>query len=175
MMRKYLLILIVAFLYFSFTLPKSAQKKIDKTIAAVWKNEVITKQVVNLSETQKKQISFNFKNDNLYKLLNNNKLVGFLFLSRTRGKSDFFDYMIIFKPDLSILIIKLLIYREEYGGEIGSTRWLKQFIGKTNAKEIKFGDDIQNISGATISAKSITFDIKKSTKKLHELRLKGII
>ena len=51
---------------------------------------------------------------------------------------------------------KILVYREDYGGEIGSKRWLKQFIGKKSSDKLKYEKDIIAISGATISALSMT-------------------
>ena len=98
-----------------------------------------------------------------------------MYLSEAKSKISNFDYMVIFKEDLSILKVKVLVYREEYGGEIGSNRWLKQFIGKSNPEKMQFGHDIQNISGATISARNITHDVKKTTLEIIELKKKGMI
>jgi len=66
---------------------------------------------------------------------------------------------------------KVLIYREEYGGEIGSKRWLKQFIGKTKDDSVQHGIDIIAISGATISTQSMTKamnELLESIKILHQ-------
>jgi Na+-transporting NADH:ubiquinone oxidoreductase subunit NqrC len=54
-----------------------------------------------------------------------------------------------------------LIYRENYGGEIGSKRWLKQFIGMTEPKNY-----VDGISGATISVNSMKYSINKLIKSL---------
>ena len=69
---------------------------------------------------------------------------------------------------------KVLIYREEYGGEIGSKRWLKQFNGKSGESEIKFPQDITPISGATISVRSMTNainDVLQSIRTLQENKI----
>jgi len=66
---------------------------------------------------------------------------------------------------------KVLVYREDYGGEIGSKRWLKQFIGKTHGDSLIYGDNIVAIAGATISVRSMTQainDVLASIKILHE-------
>jgi len=52
---------------------------------------------------------------------------------------------------------------------------LKQFIGKTNTDEMKFGHDIQNISGATISARSITNGVQEVTDQIKQLKKEGKI
>ena len=70
--------------------------------------------------------------------------------------ADDFDYVVIFDRGLIVKKIKILAYREDYGGEITSKRWLRQFAGLTGVDEIKYGTDIKAISGATISAVSMT-------------------
>ncbi|PCI93131.1 MAG: FMN-binding protein [Flavobacteriales bacterium] len=168
-------VLILSLLFFSFDLPRSGIKKMDKTLAKLWPEQVITKKPISLTESTRNSLSFKLDKESLFSVSNNSKSKSYMFLSKGFGKMNEFDYMVVFDKDLSILKIKVLVYREEYGGEIGSSRWLKQFKGKTDPKTMKFGHDIQNISGATISARSLTEDVKKVTRQMIELRQKGII
>jgi len=174
-MKNIWLIIALGLMFFSFDLSKSATKKMDKTLAKLWPEHSITKMPINLVGSSQKKLSFSLRKNTLFKILNFSKTEAYLFLSKGIGKMSEFDYMVVFKKDLSILKIKLLVYREDYGGEIGSNRWLKQFIGKKDPVKMKFGHDIQNISGATISARSLTEDVKKVTRKMMELKQKGII
>jgi len=174
-MSKFLVIFFFGTLFFSFDLPKSAIKKIDKTLADLWPEKIIKQQPINLSEEDQNKLTNKLDKEVLFQISINSKPTAYLFLSKARSKISDFDYMIVFKPDLSILKVKVLVYREEYGGEIGSNRWLKQFIGKSNPDKMKFGDDIQNISGATISARSLTEDVKKVTEQIIELKNKRLI
>ena len=48
--------------------------------------------------------------------------------------------------------LRILTYRENYGGEISNKRWLKQFLDR----EV---NDVQAISGATISVESMKIAI----------------
>ncbi len=174
-MKKVGFILIVlSYFLVSFQLPKSAQKKITKTIATLWEDKVIIKQTINLTPEQQNLIKFKL-GKNVQALKNNEKIVGYLYLSQAASRSDKIDFMVIFNQDLTILKAQVLVYREEYGAEVGSRRWLKQFVGKTNGEAMKFGDDIQNISGATISARSLTEGIKKVTLQMVELKEKGFL
>ena len=159
--------------FFSFDLSKSAYKKINKTIANLWEGKEVVKTTINLTENQRK--TFLIGNNELYSLKENSKLVGYLYLAKAASRSNLIDYMVIFKPDLSILKVKVLIYREEYGGEVGSNRWLKQFIGKSNGESMKFGYDIQNISGATISTRSMTKSLGTVSKNIEQLKLEGAL
>lgn len=174
-MRYIWIIVIISVTLFSFDLPKLGVKKMDKTLAKLWPEQVLTKKPVNLTAITQNKLTFKLADNTLFKVFSNNKKVSYAYLSKGFGKMNEFDYMVVFNPDLSILKIKVLIYREEQGGEIGSVRWLKQFVGKSDVKTMKFGHDIQNISGATLSARSLTEDVKKVTTKMQELHLKGII
>ncbi|MBL4724419.1 MAG: FMN-binding protein, partial [Lutibacter sp.] len=71
--------------------------------------------------------------------------------------------------------IKILVYREDHGGEIGSKRWLKQFIGKTSSNNLKYQKNIAAISGATISAKSMTHEVNKLLKTIGILNNKQLL
>ena len=179
-MKKNLFIILLSSLFFAFEsfqvdLSKTAEKKINKTLADLWQGKSITKKAIDLSLENQKKLTFHIENETFYQIVVDSKITAYMVLSQGKGKMNFFDYMLVYHTDLSILKVKLLVYREEYGGEIGSERWLKQFIGKSNPDKMKFGDDIQNISGATISAQSINENIKKVTKHIIELKQKGII
>ena len=78
--------------------------------------------------------------------------------------------MVVFDKNLNVVKTKVLIYREDYGNEIGSKRWLKQFIGKTSSDSLKYGQDIDAISGATISANSMTFAMSSLLKTVAILK-----
>lgn len=168
-MRKLKLICVISIIFIGADLPSSVIKKIDKTIQSLWENEIIKKEKIDISSDR------SLGNDNLYKLVSNNNLKGYFVLSKAKSRVDFFDYMIIYKPDLSILLINVLIYREDYGGEIASKRWLNQFIGKSDFNEMNFGTDIQGISGATISARSLTKDVQEVTNNIQALKNKGAL
>ncbi|MCB9336073.1 MAG: FMN-binding protein [Flavobacteriales bacterium] len=172
-MKKNRLIIFLSLLFLSADLPQSAYKKIDKTIEVLWPNQEIQKKQVNVEGYIENNLKGKFT---LSKLLNSSsELIAYMVISNANSKADFFDYMIIFKPDLTIMTIQVLIYREDYGGEIGSKRWLKQFYGKSDSSEMKFGYDIQNISGATISANSITKGVQLVTNQMHHLKSKKVI
>tara|TARA_R110001592_G_scaffold5046_2_gene27961 strand:- start:4346 stop:4837 length:492 start_codon:yes stop_codon:yes gene_type:complete len=163
-MKKIYFIILVGILTLSTDLPNAAIKKIDKTLNALWENKGIIQKSIKLDDDLK-----------IAKIFADDVFVGYYVLSKANSKADFFDFMVVYKPNLTILTVQVLVYREDYGGEIGSKRWLKQFIGKNDTEEMKFGYDIQNISGATISARSITNGVKKVTAKVNLLKKEGKI
>lgn len=84
-----------------------------------------------------------------------------VYIGYSPSKFDNFDFMVLLDCDNEVKLVKVLIYRENYGGEIGSKRWLKQFIGMTEPKSY-----VDAISGATISVNSMKYSINKLIKSL---------
>ncbi|WP_345193757.1 FMN-binding protein [Algibacter agarivorans] len=167
---KHLLILFIALVLMSFGLPKNIQKKVDKEIQKSFNIETFNFTEVTIASEITKDLPSKFEANNLFKIEANDSLLGYAYLSKAPSKTAQFDYLVLLDKDLIVLKSKVLIYREEYGGEIGSTRWLKQFIGKKGGDELKYGDNIIAISGATISVRSMTNamnDLLKSLKILH--------
>jgi Na+-translocating ferredoxin:NAD+ oxidoreductase RnfG subunit len=93
----------------------------------------------------------------------------YILFDEAPSKVDTFIYMVIFKPDGSIEKVSVLLYKENYGGEIASTRFLKQFNGKSNGSGMEFNKDIDGISGATLSVRSITRAININSKSFSKL------
>lgn len=89
----------------------------------------------------------------------NNELLGYAFLGTAPSKTDTFEYLILFDPSFTIKKATVLIYREDYGGEIASKRWLSQFVKKQSNDAFVFGNNISAISGATISVQSMTASV----------------
>ena len=58
----------------------------------------------------------------------------------------------------------------EHGGEISSKKWLEQFVGYKGGA-LKYGDDIQAISGATYSASSITHRMNEIVEAIQNADL----
>ena len=58
---------------------------------------------------------------------------------------------------------EVIKYREAYGGEVGNKGWLQQFLYRNNNSSYNIGKDINGISGATISVKSMSRGIQKIT------------
>jgi Na+-translocating ferredoxin:NAD+ oxidoreductase RnfG subunit len=89
------------------------------------------------------------------------RLVGFFIFDRVIGKHLYIDYAVALDPAGRIRSVEILQYRESYGGEIRSPSWLAQFVGKTSASALQTGNDIRNISGATLSSHHVTEGVKR--------------
>jgi hypothetical protein len=87
--------------------------------------------------------------------------VGFVLADRVTGKYELIDYAVGFTADGAVTQVEVLAYRESHGGEIRSTAWRKQFAGRKGPGEMRFGDDIKNISGATLSCEHVTQGVQR--------------
>jgi len=108
------------------------------------------------------------KENYIFKISNHGETLGYFAIDQSMGQYDYFDYLVLFDNDLEILSVKIINYREDYGYEISSRWWLSQFIGKKEGKSMKYRDDIDALSGATISAQSITDSLKLLSKNMSQ-------
>lgn len=78
------------------------------------------------------------------------------------GKEQPITFMIAVSPEGAVQAVEVLAYRESQGSEIRSTRFMRQFTGKTLAAPLKLGRDIDSISGASLSSRSTAYAVKKA-------------
>ena len=96
-----------------------------------------------------------------------------LIIDEVVGKHEMITYAVGIAPNGSVKGIEILEYVESYGYEVADSQWRKQFIGKTAGDPVKLNQDIQNISGATLSSKHLTDGVKR-VLVLYELALKEL-
>ncbi|UNY98864.1 FMN-binding protein [Zhouia spongiae] len=124
-----------------------------KEIKEVFQEETFELLAVKIDKEINSQLSTKITGENLYRIQKGDELLGYVFVDKAPSKTAQFDYMVLFDKNLVVKRTKVLVYREEYGGEIGSKRWLRQFEGKKKNENL---NDIAAISGATISVNSMT-------------------
>jgi len=167
---KHTFILLFSTAYMFFGLPKQIKKKVDKEIVEVFQINDFQFHAKLIDSKIAISLPATFGPDNFFEIKQSDTLIGYAYISKAPSKTDQFDYLILLDNNLTILKAKVLVYREDYGGEIGSKRWLKQFIGKTQNDELKYQYNVVAISGATISVRSMTTavnDLLQSLKILH--------
>ena len=125
-----------------------AQQKVDKTITSVF----------GVDNTIKK-IDLN---SSYYSIFNQDLLLAYFCIEEAPSKHDFFEFLVIYTPNLEIMKVQILVYRENYGYEIKNRRWLYQFTNRSI-------DSVQAISGATISVNSLKYLLERTNKKMKSL------
>lgn len=156
------------------SIPKNLEVKLDKVLKEQFQDTHFTKELLLLSPEQLKEAKFNNESDIIYKLKDKaGKSLGFVYVGKAKSKVSLFDYAVVFDQNLTIANVKVLIYREDHGGEISSKRWLQQFLGFEKNQSIVYKKDVAGISGATISASSLTNavnDVLKTVGILNQLK-----
>lgn len=86
---------------------------------------------------------------------------GYFMVDAVIGKHDLITYALALGADGKLRQVEILEYREAYGGEVRNARWRAQFAGKQHGDSLELGQDIQGISGATLSCEHLTAGIRR--------------
>lgn len=130
---------------------------------------------LNLSQDQQKMLKkasgiyHPFAADQVYKVAGG----GWLVVDQVLGKHEMITYAVGLNADGSVKQVEVLEYRETYGGEVRNAKWRGQFVGKTANDALKLNQDIQNISGATLSSRHLTDGVKRILQ-LYPMLLKAL-
>ena len=98
-------------------------------------------------------------NSNLFAILQNDSVIAYYCIENAPSKHDEFEFLVVYDVALNIQKVQVLVYREDYGFEIKSKRWLQQFTSRKT-------DSVQAISGATISVNSLKYAIDRLNHKI---------
>lgn len=171
----FLIVFLISTQLFAVQLPNRILKKVQKELVNTFENTNLQLVRVTIPAEVNTQLSKKIGASNLFQIMNTKEVIGFAYIDKAPSKTDEFDYLILLDKGLIILKAKILMYREDYGGEIGSKRWLQQFIGKSSTDQLKYKKDIMAISGATISANSMTIAVNTFLKNITILKENKIL
>ena len=85
------------------------------------------------------------------------------------GKHRAITLVIGVDPQLRVAGVAVMVYREAYGGEIRTRRFLDQYQGKGEDDRLLPSVDIRNIAGATLSARAVGRAVKKAIAVLEAI------
>lgn len=105
--------------------------------------------------------------------LKGEQVLGVVVADGVVGKFELIDYAVAVGSDGHIRSVEVLNYRESHGYEIKLPAWRKQFVGKGAQAPLRIGDDIANISGATLSCTHVTDGVRHIVALLERLRTSG--
>lgn len=89
------------------------------------------------------------------------KALGYFVTDAVIGKFELINYAVALNPAGEISGVEILTYRESHGYEVRNKPWRAQFLGKSAKSALRVGDDINNISGATLSCTHLTDGIRR--------------
>lgn len=88
-------------------------------------------------------------------------VLGYVVADAVIGKFELINYAVALNPNGEIRDVEILAYRESHGFEVRNKPWRSQFAGKSARSPLRIGDDIANISGATLSCTHITDGVRR--------------
>ena len=88
--------------------------------------------------------------------------VGRAFIVEEIGKHRPITFVVGLRPDRSVEDVAVMAYREAYGGEIASRRFLRQYAGKRPGDDLRSPQGITNVAGATLSVEAASRAVCKA-------------
>jgi Na+-translocating ferredoxin:NAD+ oxidoreductase RnfG subunit len=95
-----------------------------------------------------------------WKAMSGDELLGYVFVDEVLGRQDMITYAIGIDNSGRVGTLEVLSYRESHGGEIRGSGWRNQFDGRRALEQLRFGTDIKNIAGATLSCEHVTQGVR---------------
>lgn len=142
------------------------------------KSERIRKDVIKLSPEKKAHIEerigwkFPEQSFEVYIGETGTQVDGYALVQNTIGKHKPMTYMVGIDNKGQVSDVELLVFRESRGSEIRQKRFNAQYEGKTVSDPVRINKDIINISGATMSVRSMSAGIKRVLVLVDEFYLK---
>jgi Na+-translocating ferredoxin:NAD+ oxidoreductase subunit G len=90
------------------------------------------------------------------------EVVGYAVFDEERGEHELIDFATFFDPQGVIVRSEIVAYREAYGSEIRRETFRNQFLGRSAKSGFKVGQDIDAISGATLSSESMSRALQRA-------------
>lgn len=101
--------------------------------------------------------------------------LGFVVVDEVVGKFELITYAVGVALDGAVKQVEILSYRESHGHEVRLPAWRRQFVGKRAGAPLRLGDDIANISGATLSCQHVTDGVRRVLAVLDTARRSGAV
>jgi len=122
----------------------------------------------------------------LFKILHLDNIIGYSYIGRVyscrpnrcinpnstpfnQDNAEYFLYFILLDTKARIQKVHIYDYQASRGHAIMAKSWLKQFNNYDGEKLLRYGKDIDAVSGATISATSLIKDINYLTPLLQKI------
>jgi hypothetical protein len=138
----------------------------------------IRKDLLRLSQEQKElvqqRIGWKFPEESfeVYVGESGDKIDGYAVVHNTIGKHKHMTYIVGVDSQGRCSNVELLVFREAKGSEVGRKRFNSQYEGRTVLDPVRINKDIINISGATMSVRSMSAGVKRVLVLIDEFYLK---
>ena len=90
--------------------------------------------------------------------------IGAMVIGNEIGRSYPITFMVVINLDGTVKDVEIMVYREPHGWEVRFESFLSQFFGRNGGDPF---DNINNITGATLSVRSMTKGVKKAVAEFQ--------
>jgi Na+-translocating ferredoxin:NAD+ oxidoreductase RnfG subunit len=155
------------------------ERKINKVLTKQFENPDFSIENVHLSDSLNQNPELE-----VFKIKGKDSILGYFYVNNATacrvggcpvysrgthsGNYELFSFFVLYDSNLKLQLVKILEYGPEYGYEITSKRWLRQFEDNKDCN-ISYGKDVDAISGATISVRSLIDNVNDVCEILHEI------
>lgn len=97
---------------------------------------------------------------------------GYAIIDDENGQHLPITFAVKISPTGAVERQEIVAYREARGDEVRDERFRRQFQGKTTRDAIRPGEDVQVVSGATISSRAMAIGVKRALVLVEETMLR---
>lgn len=148
----------------------------DEALEEAFPGSSFRKEVIVLDSFLKSKITENLGKNvyessvDTYEARLDGKVQGYGFVMNQIGKTKDITFLVSMNPEGEVVFVSILVFRESQGFEVKNKRWLAQFKGKDLLSRLRVKKDIDNISGATMSARAVTKGVARALAFFHGLK-----
>lgn len=99
------------------------------------------------------------------------KVDGYAVIDEQQGLHEPITFATRLSPRGIVERVEIMVYRETRGDEIRDPRFCQQFVGKTSHDTLRINDDLDAVSGATVSSVSLSVGVRRAIALVEELAL----
>lgn len=144
--------------------PEDALRTIYPSLTDIERNEILLSDEQMRFVQEAAGVSFgktHFSKFVVYRIFESKRTVGYAFEDVVIGKWGPIRYLVGLDADGTVLQVIVLEYKEIRGRPVAKKRFLNQYKGKTIQDELMLRVDIDGVTGATISSRSLTDGVRK--------------
>lgn len=78
------------------------------------------------------------------------------------GQHEPITFGVLLSPDCAVKRVEIMVYREAYGEGVRASAFRDQFLGRKAADPMRAGREIQIVSGATVSSRSLSVGVRRA-------------
>jgi hypothetical protein len=88
--------------------------------------------------------------------------LGYGLVDEQVGLHEPITFGVLVGPEGTVSRVEVMVYREAYGDGVRGPAFRRQFTGLTSASPMRAGKEIQIVSGATISSRSLSVGVRRA-------------